>query len=434
VTGTRTQAGGLGPSAPGSGLPWLAPLGDAGMLRGATWLARALGFGVIALLTFLKPPHTSSGTLAQDALALQSVALGLVGLGLLAWAVLDLYPAADRYRARGLPLILGLIAVVAGFASPVGGGGTTIVLLAALATLVAASDVGLAAGLAVTAAGILATEVSGLAFGEGYGAVLGLPLLVFIGMIIGRHRGAYRVQAEQSAALLAQHEQLQSEQRRNDLLAERARLAREIHDVLAHSIGALGIQIQAARAALSDHSDMDRAGELLVAAQRMAGEGLAETRRAIHALRVDTLPLGEELGLTSKTYAQRYHVPVSFDTSGTPVPLPPDATVTLLRIAQEALVNAAKHAAGQPVAVSLDYSAADVRLTIRNHLDPRACGVSGPDADRSPRLRTVNGGYGLTGMQERIRLQDGTVEAGRSGGQWVVTAELPCAPAESTGS
>jgi len=433
VTGTRTHAGGFVPPGLGGGRSWRAPLGDsAAMLRGVTWLTRGLGFGVVGLLTFLKPPHTGSGAPVPSALALQAVALGLLGAGLLAWAVLDLYPAAERYGARGVPLILGLIAVVAGLACPVGGGGTTIVMLAALATLVAACDAGLAAALDVTAAGILGIEVSGLVFGAGYGALLGLPVLVLIDMIIGRNRGAYRVQAEQSAALLAQHEQLQAEQRRNDLLDERARLAREIHDVLAHSLGALGIQIQAARAALSDHCDMDGAGELLVAAQRMAGEGLVQARRAIHALRVDTLPLNEELGLASRTYAQRYHAPVSFDTRGTPVPLPPDATVALLRVAQEALVNAAKHAAGQPIAVSLDYSPAGVRLTVRNDLGPRAPGSFGPDTGLWPRVSTVNGGYGLTGMRERLRLLDGTLQAGRSGSQWVVTAELPCAPAEST--
>ena len=73
------------------------------------------------------------------------------------------------------------------------------------------------------------------------------------GLIIGRNRGAYRIQAEQAAQLLAQREQLQAEQRRADLLDERARIAREIHDVLAHSLGGLGIQIQAARAVLTDH-------------------------------------------------------------------------------------------------------------------------------------------------------------------------------------
>jgi signal transduction histidine kinase len=263
----------------------------------------------------------------------------------------------------------------------------------------------------------VASTVSGLAFGQSYGTLLGLPAIVLAGLVIGHNWGAYRVQAEQAAALLAQREQLQAEQRRADLLDERTRIAREIHDVLAHSLGALGIQIQAARSVL--HKDADQASDLLAAAQQMAAEGLVETRRAVQALRTDTLPLDEELALVTDTHAQRYHVPVSYDTGGVPAALPPDATLALLRIAQEALVNAAKHAAGQPVAVRLDYGDADVRLTVRNDLPPSA------DTRQAADVSTVNGGYGLTGMHERLRLLNGTLEAGRRDGQWIVTAELP---------
>ena len=84
--------------------------------------------------------------------------------------------------------------------------------------------------------------------------------------------------------------------------------------MLAHSLGALGIQIQAARLVL--HKDADQASDLLAAAQQMAAEGLVETRRAVQALRTDTLPLDEELALITDTHAQRYHVPVSYDTGG----------------------------------------------------------------------------------------------------------------------
>ena len=188
--------------------------------------------------------------------------------------------------------------------------------------------------------------------------------------------------------------------------------------MLAHSLGALGIQIQAARAVLSDHGDIDRAGQLLATAQQMAGEGLTETRRAVHALRADTGALEGELARISDTHAQRYHVPTRFGTGGVPAPLPPDATVALLRVAQEALVNAAKHATGQDIEVRLDYEEADVRLTVRNELALDS--AAGP-----PGAGTVNGGYGLTGMRERLRLLDGTLRVGRDGRQWIVAAQVP---------
>jgi signal transduction histidine kinase len=398
---------------------WLAD--TEGMLRAVNWAARSLGFAWLCVLAFVVAP--AHGTLNAS---VQIAGYCVAGAALLAWTVLDLRPAAARYRDRWLPVALGAMAVGAGIAAAAGGAGYAMVVFAFVAAMVAGGETSLTAALAVTGSGILAIEVSGLVLGDSYGGLLGLPAIVLAGLLIGRNRGAYRVQAEQAAALLAQRERLQAEQRRADLLEERARIAREIHDVLAHSLGALGIQIQAARAVLTDHHDVDKAGEILTAAQKMAAEGLVETRRAVHALRSDTLPLDEELALVSDTYAERYHVPVSFDTGGVPGPLPPDATIALLRIAQEALVNAAKHATGQPVAVRLDYGDVDVRLTVRNDLDPDA-----PGADNPARVSTVDGGYGLTGMRERIRLLNGTLEAGRRGNQWVVAAELPRFPIET---
>jgi signal transduction histidine kinase len=255
------------------------------MLRTVNWLARGLGFVVDGLLTFLYPPRGPLAGPVPFALPVQVAGYCLLGLGLLAWALMDMHPAAARYRARGFPVILGVIAVATGFASAAGGGGTSLVAFGFVAALAAGSDTGLAAALAVTGAGILAIEISGLAFGGNYGTLLGLPVLVLAGLLIGRNRGAYRIQAEQSAVLLAQREQLQAGQRRADLLDERARIAREIHDVLAHSLGALGIQIQVARAVLTDHGDVDQAGTILAGAQRMAADGLVETHRAVHALR-----------------------------------------------------------------------------------------------------------------------------------------------------
>ena len=252
-----------------------------------------------------------------------------------------------------------------------------------------------------------------------YGTLLGLPAIVLAGLVIGRNRGAYRVQAEQAAALLAQREQLQAEQRRADLLDERARIAREIHDVLAHSLGALGIQIQAARAVLTDTGR--RPGQSTCwprpsgwpprAWPRPAGRFTPCAPTPCRSMRNSPgSPTPTRSAITSRS---------ATTPAASPRPLPPDATVALLRVAQEALVNAAKHAAGQPVAVRLDYGDADVRLTVRNDLPPAR-------GHRSPAdVSTVNGGYGLTGMQERLRLLNGTLEAGRRDNQWIVTAELP---------
>jgi signal transduction histidine kinase len=373
------------------------------------WLIRFTAFVLIGILALINPPHSHA------ARAVQIAGFSVVGVALLACLFVE---GARRYRTWGLPIALGVMAAAGGLAAVTSGNGQSLVAFSAIATVVAGSDTDMPYAIAVAAAGILPIWIAGPLAGSSLGTLAGYPLLIVSCLLLGRNRRSYRVQAEQAAALLAQHERLRVEQRRADVLDERARIAREIHDVLAHSLGALGIQIQTAKAMLTDSGDVDRAVEALTTAQRIASDGLAETRRAVHALRVDTLPLDEELTAAVDTHRQRYHVPVTLETSGAPRTLPPDAALALLRTAQEALVNAAKHASGQRVAVHLDYGENDVRLSIVN-------GLVGPGA--AARHPDSTGGYGLTGMRERLRLLNGTLLAGPRENEWAVTAELPLA-------
>jgi signal transduction histidine kinase len=391
------------------------------MNRSVNLVARALGFTWVGVLAFgLYPPN------GRSALVFQAAAYTVAALGMVGWALLDYEPQATRFRHFGHPAALGVIAAAMGAAATSGvDGGMSMVIFALVAAMAAGGDADLVPALAVTAAGILAAEVSGLVYGASSATLIGFPAVIASGLLIGRNRGAFRIQAEQSAALLAQRDRLEDEQRRADLLDERARVAREIHDVLAHSLGALGIQIQAARSVLTDNRDIDRAVDLLSAAQRMATEGLTETRMAIRALRTGTQPLADELAGAASTYGERYHVAVSLDTEGDPRPVPPDATVALLRVAQESLVNAAKHGPGKPVEVRLGYNSDGVRLTIRNELAVAASATVDPGTTG---LRTANAGYGLTGMRERLRMLGGTLEAGREDACWVVTANVPLPP------
>ena len=274
---------------------------------------------------------------------------------------------------------------------------------------------------AVAGTGILAIAIGAIVFNDSVGTLLGYPLLLLVGLLLGRTRRGYQVQAEQSAALLAQFEQLQVQQRRTEVLDERTRIAREIHDVLAHSLGALGIQIQVARAVLMDSQDIDKAVEVLNAAHRMVSEGLVETRRAVHALRTDQLPLDQEIARAADTHTRRHGTVVTVDIDGTPRPLPPDATLALLRIVQEALVNAAKHAPGEPVELSLRCTDALTVVTVTNPVGNPV----GNDRRTASNTGSVTGGYGLIGMRERLRLLSGTLTAGPRGNTWTVSAQLP---------
>lgn len=385
------------------------------MLNAAVWLVRTTGLLIVGVLTFHSRP------VQPGAMVTQVAAYALVCVSVAMWALIELRPAAAARLGGGhRTATLGLMAAAAALGASAGGAGDSVIAFVAVALLAAGSELSLTAALTIGALALLVLEIGGIVFDDGVGAFLGYPLLIVVGLLFGRNRAAYRVRAEQSAMLLAQHEQLRAEQRRADVLDERARIAREIHDVLAHSLGALSIQIQAARVLLTDQHDVQRALETLATAQRMASDGLVETRRAVHALRTDTLPLHEELARAGEAHAARYGVPTRFATEGTPSALPPDATVALLRTAQEALMNAAKHAPGQAIEMHLNYADRHIRLTVGNEL---ARGGPTPADPRAP--RSVDGGYGLTGMRERLRLLRGSLEAGPREEQWIVTAHLP---------
>jgi signal transduction histidine kinase len=202
------------------------------------------------------------------------------------------------------------------------------------------------------------------------------------------------------------------------LLSERARIAREIHDLLAHSLSALGVQIETARALLVDRADIPAAIGLLEHAGHLANDGLSETRQVIRALRSDTPPLSDGLADLTDRHQRNYGRPAVLSITGQPCPVRPDTTMALLRTAQEALTNAARHAPDSLVTISLDFTVTRITLTISNSVPITAARVARGDDDSL-------GGFGLVGMGERLCLTGGTLTAGRVGDEWVVQAQVP---------
>src|SRR5262245_39524466 len=380
--------------------------------RSVVLAARAFGFIWIGLITFVAQSQAAN----RSDLGLQIGGYAIIGVAMLVWSLMEWRTPAGISRDWALPMTLGVIAGVSGVLC-MSHNGAFFVVLAAIAALVAGAETTAGPAVAVVGVGILGALVGALAFGANALELVGYPITMASGLLIGRQRRTYRVQAEQTAELLEQSRQLQEQQRRADVLDERTRMAREIHDVLAHSLGGLGIQIQAARAVLTDRGDVDKALDVLATAQRMASDGLAETRRAVHALRADTLSLDQELRNVAGSHTSQYRSTVDVTVDGTPCDLPPTATMALLRVAQEALVNAAKHAPRQRISVRLSYASSGVRLTVSNPV--------GDGTVVDPALQTVDGGYGLTGMKERLLLIGGTLSVGRHGGTWTVDASVP---------
>ncbi len=279
-------------------------------------------------------------------------------------------------------------------------------------TLPSVGAVGLVvAGIAALAVGTFAVGNSLSPFAGYGGALAGITLAGF-------NRRQYRARFEQAELLLVQTRRAQQEQARAATLGERARIAREIHDVLAHSLGALAVQLDAADALLTDDRDPARAHRHVRRARRLAVDGLGETRRAIAALRGETAPLPDLLTGLAGDYQADIRAPAQVTVRGVPRELAPDMALTAYRTAQEALTNARKHAPGAPMTIELDYRPDDLVLTITDH---PATAV--PPAVTS--LADTGGGYGLAGLRERAELIGGTLTCGPTPTGWAVRLRLP---------
>jgi signal transduction histidine kinase len=320
----------------------------------------------------------------------------------LALTALYTAPLAVRRRAPLLACACTLAGVLAlGLADPEGSQ-PTIPLALALAAFtvgaelpVRASSIAIGVGLAAMLAALLATDRPA---GE-----LVVVLVLYGGpWLFGRalrRREAERGAAEQQAAE-----------------AERARLARELHDVVSHSISVIALQAQAVRRRL--RPEQQREANDLRAVEVTARQAMAEMRRLFGVLRADgePAPLAPQPGLDQLPLlleqTRAAGLPVELRVEGDPEPLSPGVDLAAYRIVQEALTNAVRHAGPATATVLVRYDTDALELRVED--DGR--GPSG----------AANGGHGLTGMRERVALYGGRLELGaRPGGGYRVCATLP---------
>jgi signal transduction histidine kinase len=340
----------------------------------------------------------------------------------------------DEVPGRGLiPVALMLvIAVTSGMATMVDGPGWAANLVAGVA-LEAGSTMKPRITVGVALAGGLGFAVGGVIHGGyAYGLFNGLPTWIYVlfyAVVLaavalgGVARGLRREQLRQARLLLAQQQESSLQRERAIALAERTRIAREIHDILGHSLADLSIQLQVADALLTQGSDLAGALQRIRYAHRLAADGMDETQRAIQALRSDAPPLPDALAALVGG-ARRDGGAVSLEVAGSARPLSVVTSLALLRTAQEALANAHKHASGLPVILQLAYGQDRVSLTVTDGNDE----LPSPSVEESApqaALLGVSGGYGLAGMHERLRLIGGSLVAGPVLGGWTVHAEVP---------
>jgi len=199
---------------------------------------------------------------------------------------------------------------------------------------------------------------------------------------------------------------------------ERNRIARELHDVIGHTLTVSLLHVQSARLAV-EHDPAD-AGRALAEAERLGRECLAEVRTAVGMLREDdaadrSAPLPGASGLPALVEQFRAAgADVTLTVEGDVAGLPATTGLAAYRIAQEALTNAAKHAPGAPTEVRLQVAPSEATLTA----DTRAVPGRGTGADAGP-------GLGMVSMRERAESVGGSCEAGPGGRGWLVRARLP---------
>ena len=248
------------------------------------------------------------------------------------------------------------------------------------------------------------------------GSVGAVLVWTFAAWLVGRIIRSWRSRAEALERANLELEQQRELQAEAAVAVERGRIARELHDVIAHNVSMIVVQAGAAARVLEGAQPHVRAA--LEAIETTGRDTVDEMRRLLGVLRDDGdgVLLSPQPGLADLgqlvANVREAGLPVEVRVEGEPSPLPPALDLTAYRIAQEALTNALKHA-GPPAQaeVVLRYDASAVEIEVRDN------GAGKGDGGGT--------GNGLVGMRERVALWGGRVEAGRTGAGWCVRARLP---------
>ncbi|MEU4525968.1 sensor histidine kinase [Amycolatopsis sp. NPDC024027] len=231
-------------------------------------------------------------------------------------------------------------------------------------------------------------------------------------VLMGLNRRTRLARIEQTELALARAQTANEEHARAAALAERTRIARELHDVLAHSLAGLALNLQGARLMLVRDGASPDAVAQIERAQTLASEGLAEARKAVAALREDAVGVERAIADLLAAYRLDSGARADLEIKGGPRELDPSVGTALVRAVQEALANTRKHAAQAEVDVTLHYAAGSVELTVADRQGRRP-----PAAPAA--------GYGLRGMGERVALLDGRLESGPGEDGWRIHLTVP---------
>jgi signal transduction histidine kinase len=371
----------------------------------------AIGLVVVLIAVSLASPGPATNDARGTAIA---VTLGLSVAGWITWMLARRNPWLT-YGGLALMSAAGGVLAALSWASAA-------VAVPCAATFSAGARLRIPASLTAVLRTVIAFVIAAKVVKAPTGVLLGYPA-AFVGLWgVGLIRHEYSTRAEQAERMLAETRRAHEAETQAAALAERARIARDLHDVLAHSLAAVSVNLQAAEGLLAastlpaDDPDLAKAIECIARAGTWTREGMAAARRAVLALRDDTAPLPDQLSSLADQYRAVGDLAVDFTVSGEVRPVSAEATLAAYRTAQEALTNARKHSPGQPVTLRLGFEPEQVTVDVTNPLPPRR--IQRPLAD-------TGAGYGLTGLRERAALAGGALEAGPAAGNWHVSLRIP---------
>ncbi|MDQ0769410.1 signal transduction histidine kinase [Pseudarthrobacter defluvii] len=236
----------------------------------------------------------------------------------------------------------------------------------------------------------------------------GAAFFFLVGTLLRREKE----QRLQIAGLLHELEASREAERAASVAAERGRMAREVHDVLAHTLSGLVLHLEGARLLASSTGADERLLKAVTRAHSLSKSGLTEARQAVQALRGDTAPGPEMIRSLIEQHKLASAGETRYTVHGAPVPLSDEAAVALYRTVQEALSNVRKHASGADVDADLTWGEDRVDLKISNAVTIGRSSHSGR-------------GFGLKGMVERAELAGGTAETSLTDDRFHVSLSLP---------
>ena len=372
---------------------------------------RVVGLVVVVITVSLARPGPTTAGPRGTAIAV------LLATSAAAWITWILSDGRDRLNAASLVVMGAAGGVLAGLTP-----NSPAVAVGCVAVFSAGARLSTRASLGITAVTLSGFLTTGLVVGIPTAELLGYAW-AFVGVwTIALTRNEFLVRAVSAERTLVETRRAREAETQAATLAERARIARDLHDVLAHSLAAVSVNLQAAEGLLSsdtlphDNPELVKAIECVNRAGSLTRDGLAAAKRAVLALRDDEVPLPDQLASLAGQFRTADDPAVDLEVSGEARPIPPAASVAAYRTAQEALTNARKHAPGEPVTVGLTFAPAALEVRVVNAL---------PDADRAGPLARTGAGYGLTGLRERAALAGGTLTAGPEDGQWSVHLRIP---------